>query len=88
MGNECALTAQGQIFNNIPEFKYDTRSAVLAPYLKGSQLLIFTEIGSNPTRNIHITAAISSQIQNKIFHAIKIHVNNYKERAIELMPPT
>lgn len=47
MGNECALTAQGQIFNNIPEFKYDTLSAVLAFYLKGSQLLIFTEIGSN-----------------------------------------
>lgn len=47
VGNECALTAQGQIFNNIPELKYDTRSAVLAPYLKGSQLLIFTEIGSN-----------------------------------------
>ena len=47
VGNECALTAQGQIFNNIPEFKYDTLSAVLASYLKGSQLLIFTEIGSN-----------------------------------------
>lgn len=47
MGNECDLTAQGQIFNNIPEFKYDTLSAGLAPNLKGSQLLIFTEIGSN-----------------------------------------
>ena len=33
VGNECALTAQGQVFNNnIPEFKYDTLSTVLAPY--------------------------------------------------------
>lgn len=32
VGNECALTAQGQVFNNIPEFKYDTVSTVLAPY--------------------------------------------------------
>lgn len=47
VANEYALTAQGRIFNNIPEFKYDTLSAVLAPYLKRSQLLIFTEIGSN-----------------------------------------
>lgn len=47
MDNECTLTAQGQIFNNITEGKYDTLSAVLEPSLKGSQLLIFTEIGSN-----------------------------------------
>lgn len=47
MGSEYTLTAQGQIFNIITEPKYETLSAALAPYLKGSQLLIFTEIGSN-----------------------------------------